>query len=504
MKTLSTLVANLRCSAVAACVIGLLTSSITARAQGPAAPDSLTLAAVVAQAQGRAAVGQQARTNRETGYWAYRAYQANYRPQLGLTGVLPNFNHQITPVVQPDGTLAFKSVRNNNSTLGVAVTQNIGLTGGQVVLGSQVQRVDNFNDSTKQYNNQPFTLGFTQPIGYFNPLRWARAVEPLRYRESQRQYAEDRETVAQRATELYFDVLVQQVNAAVAAQNARATAELLRVGQERYRLGRLSQSDLIQLELNLLNAQQAQTQAGLDAENAAVALAAYAGLPGPQAGAIAALAVPVPAPAPPVVPTDALAQARQHRAAPLAFQRRLLLAARDVAYARGTTGFQATLLANLGYVNQADRLSASYLSLQNQQQVSLAFSLPLVDWGRRHSLVRTAELNRDQEQRNVAQDEATFAQTVLAQARQLGPLGQQVGLAARADSLAQRRYAITRATYEAGRLSLTDLIIAQAAKDGARRGYILALRAGWVAHYRLRALTLYDFDRQVALSDDPS
>ena len=157
MKTLSTLIERTRCSALAVCVIGLLASSITASAQGPA-PDSLTLAAVVAQAQGRAAVGQQARTNRETGYWAYRAYQANYRPQLGLTGVLPNFNHQITPVVQPDGTLAFKSVRNNNSTLGVAVTQNIGLTGGQVVLGSQVQRVDNFNDSTKQYNNQPFTL----------------------------------------------------------------------------------------------------------------------------------------------------------------------------------------------------------------------------------------------------------------------------------------------------------------------------------------------------------
>ena len=216
---------------------------VPARAQGPA--DSLTLAAVVAQAQGRAAVGQQVRTNHETGYWAYRAYQANFRPQLGLQGVLPNFSRVIAPVVQPDGTTAFQSVRINNSTLGLAVTQNIGLTGGQVVLGSQVQRFDNFNGGTKQYNNQPFTLGLTQPIGYFNLLRWARAVEPLRYRGSQRQFAEDRETVAQRATELYFDVLVQQVNAAVAAQNARATAELLRVGQERYRLGRLSQSDVI-------------------------------------------------------------------------------------------------------------------------------------------------------------------------------------------------------------------------------------------------------------------
>ena len=31
--------------------------------------------------------------------------------------------------------------------------------------------------------------------------------------------------------------------------------------------------------------------------------------------------------------------------------------------------------------------------------------------------------------------------------------------------------------------------------DAARQAYVLALRAAWVAHYRLRALTLYDFVR---------
>jgi outer membrane protein TolC len=78
-------------------------------------------------------------------------------------------------------------------------------------------------------------------------------------------------------------------------------------------------------------------------------------------------------------------------------------------------------------------------------------------------------------------------------------LAQQTRLAARADTLAQRRYAITRATYDAGRLSLTDLTLASAAKDLARRNYILALRAGWVAYYRLRALTLFDFETQQPL-----
>jgi len=472
--------------------------ALPAAAQAP-----LTLPSLIDQTLATAAPALQARAAREGGYWAFRAYQASYRPQLALAGTVPNFNRAIIPVVQPDGTTEFQSVRYNNSLLGLNLSQNIGLTGGQVVIGSQVQRFDDFARTEKRYNNQPFTLGLTQPLGYFNALKWARRIEPLLYQESQRQYLEDREAIAQRVTELYFDVLLQQVNAAVAGQNAQATAELLRVGREKYALGRLSQSDLLQLELNLLNAQQEQTQARLDAETATISLRTYCALPADEAtAATPPLAVPPPAPALAVVPAEALSQAQQHRTTTLALQRRQLQAARDVAQARGTTGFLATLTANLGYVNQAPYLVDSYRTLQNQQQVSLAFALPLVDWGRRRATIRTAELARDQTQAAVAQDTRSFEQTVLTQAAQIPALAGQVRLAARADTLAQRRYAITRATYEAGRLSLTDLTLASAAKDLARRGYILALRAGWVGYYRLRGLTLFDFETQQPLASE--
>ena len=473
-------------------LLGLLRQPVAA--QAPA----LTLAEIIAQALSHSAAGQQAVTNRETGYWAWRGYQANYRPQLGLQGTLPNFSRVITPVVQPDGTTDFRAVRINNSNVSLTLSQNIGWSGAQVFVGAEVQRFDDFNGNLRRYNNQPLTLGIAQPLGQFNSLKWARAIEPLRYQESQRSYVEERETVAQRVTELYFDVLLQQVNADVAGQNAQATAELLRIGRERFALGRLSQSDLLQLELNLLDARQSQNQARLDAESAALALQAYTGAPAAEAAPT--LVVPAPAPQPLVQPAQALAEARQHRSTTLAFRRRLLLAERDVALARGTTGFQATLTANLGYVNQAPNLVDTYANLQNQQQVRLAFGLPLVDWGRRQAIVKTAELARDQTRHDVAQETRSFEQQVLTQAAQQPALAEQIQLTSRADSLAQRRYDIARATYLLGRISLTDLSLASIAKDGARRGYIFALRAGWVAYYRLRALTLYDFEKQASIA----
>lgn len=470
----------------------LILASLTGLPGAVFAQTPLTLAAVIETAQRQSVAAQQATTARETAAWQWRRVRADFRPQLSLVGTLPDFSRAIAPVVQPDGTTDFRAVQLNNSTLQLAVSQNIGLTGGQLTVASGMQRFDDFQGHQRRYNAQPFAVGLTQPLRSYNALAWARRTEPLRYAEAERQLSLDRETIAQRVTEAYFDLLLQQQQAALAAQNETTATELLRLGREKLALGRLAEADVLLLELNQIRAQQTRQQAGLSAQTAALALQTTAGLPPNES---LALALPDPAPAPPVTSEAALAEARQRRPEVLGFQRRLLEADRGVAQARFSGGLQANLTANLGYINRAETLWNSYLNPQNQQQLRLAFSLPIIDWGRQRSAVKIAEATRETTRRTVAQDEITFEQTILTLAAQLPTFHAQVQLTARADSLAQRRYAITQEVYRVGRLSLTDLGIAQQEKDAARQAYVQALRAEWVAHYRLRALTLYDFVR---------
>jgi outer membrane protein TolC len=474
----------------------LLTMSVAAAQSAPPQPNTLTLPQVIDLTLLQSSVAKQAVTNRETSYWQYRSFRADYKPQLALEGTLPNYSRTITPVTQPDGNTDFRSIRINNSYLSTTVTQGISLTGGQVSIGSTLQRFDNFEGNQRLYNSNPIAIGFSQPLGGFNALSWNKRIEPLRYQESQRQYVEERETIASRVTGYYFDVLLQQVNAAVARQNLHASQEMLRMGRERHRLGRLSENDLLLLELNLLNAQQAEVQANVDAQNAAVLLKGYTGL---TLDPTTALEVPAAAPRLDVSPEAALAQARQYRRETLMYQRRLLEAERNVAQAKGTTGFQASLTASFGLTSSGDQFRSSYINPNDQQQVRLGFAMPVVDWGKTRAVVKTAELSRQQVQHTVEQEQMTFEQSVLSQADQLGALNQQLALAARADSLSQRRYDIARATYQVGRISLTDLNIAQSEKDRAKRAYIAALRACWVGYYQLRTLTLYDFERQQPL-----
>ncbi|GAA4392991.1 TolC family protein [Hymenobacter koreensis] len=479
-------------------VLLLLITTLRAAAQTPAGSAAeLTLPQVIELTLAQSSVAKQAQTNRETSLWQYRSFRADYKPQLALEGTLPNYSRTITPVTQQDGSTAFRYVRINNSYLGTTVSQNIGPTGGTVTVGSYLQRFDNFEGAGQRlYNSNPISLGLVQPIGRFNTLAWAKRIEPLRFEESQRQFVEERETIARRVTELYFDVLLQQVNADVARQNREVSQDMLRMGREKNKLGRISENDLLLLEQNLLNAQQAEVQASVDAQTAALQLKGYTGL---TVDVARPLAVPAAASSLTINPDEALAHARQYRREPLSYQRRLLEAERGVAQAKGTTGLQADLTASFGLTSSADNLPNSYQNPNNQQQVRLGFTMPLVDWGKTRATVKTAELTRQQVKHTVEQEQMTFEQSVLAQAAQLSGLNQQRALAARADSLAQRRYDITRATYQVGRLSLTDLNIAQQDKDRAKRAYIAALRACWVAYYQLRSLTLYDYERQQPL-----
>jgi outer membrane protein len=112
----------------------------------------LTLPQVVEMARNQSISARQAATTKETKYWEYRTFQSNYKPQLTLISNVPAFNRTFQQVVQPDGTIVFQPVRNNNSSVGVSLSQNISKTGGSIYAQTQVQRFDDFDRKNTLYN----------------------------------------------------------------------------------------------------------------------------------------------------------------------------------------------------------------------------------------------------------------------------------------------------------------------------------------------------------------
>lgn len=478
------------------CFTVLLVGLLTAQA-ALAQSVSLTLDDVVRLAREQSLAGKQAATLQKTSYWTFRTFMAGFKPQLSLSGSLPSFTRSFVQVIQPDGTIVFQPVSNNNSILSLSLSQNIPLTGGSIYVQQQVQRFDNFLAKNTLYNGVPFEVGLSQPLFRFNPMKWDRLTEPLRYAESNQQYIEAMEQVALDATGFYFDLLVAQVNLQIAETNRANNDTLYKIAQHKLILGRISRNDLLQLQLSVLNAQKDLASARQTAEVAALKLRSFVSSRDDRP---LALAIPNQLNPFTVDIKLALEQAFANRSAALTFRRQQLEADRDLEKARKENGLNATLNASFGLSNRGSRPTDLYVRPQDRQFVEIQFVLPIMTWGRAKARTETALATQQLTVQTVEQNRRSMEQQIYTQVTLLDMLRQQVTLTAEADQIAQNRYQIAQDRFKLSDLSVTDLGIATQDKDRARRDAILALRDYWQAYYTIRLLTLYDFETNQKLA----
>ena len=456
----------------------------------------LSLMEVVTMAKGQSIAARQAATTKETKYWEYRTYQSNYQPQLLLNGSLPAFTRSFQQVVQPDGTILYQPVQNNNSSVGLQLSQSVAATGGTLFATTQLQRYDDFANRNTLYNGTLFGVGFYQPLFRLNPLKWDKKIEPLKYNESQQAYIESLERIALSATEYYFDLLLAQVNLKISEANLSSTGNILRIAKEKFALGKVSRNEILQLELEQLKARKASASAKRDVETAGLNLRSYIGLGGE---AKLTLKEDLPGVGIEVSADMALREAYENRADAIGFERRALEAERAVAKAKGDNGLNANLNATLGFSNRGTRLTDLPNQPQNSETVQIDFMVPVLDWGRSKARLKTAEANRQLTQYSVEQDKQSFKQEIYTQVALFAMLREQLELTIQADSIASEKFKIANERYILGNLSITDLSIAFQEKDQAKRDYIGGLRDYWAAFYRLRWLTLYDFEKGVKI-----
>lgn len=452
----------------------------------------LNLQQVVGMAKAQSITAKQAATLKENKYWLYKTYQSNYKPQLSLNGALPAYTKSYTQVVQPNGTISFQSVHYNNSSLDLSLSQAIASTGGTVFATTQMQRFDDFDRNSILYNGVPYAIGYTQPLFRFNQMAWDKKIEPLKYDESKQAYIESMEQVAIKSNGYFFDLLLAQVNLQIAETNLVNTGNILRIAHEKLDMGKISRNEILQLELEQLKAEKSVGISKRDLEIATLNLKSYIGMQ--QPGKIF-LDIPHDTIQMEVSTDKVLAEAFANRSDAIAFGRRLLESKRDVEKAKADNGLNASLTARLGFSNSALTLPKVYQHPQNQQLLQIEFDIPILDWGRSKSKLKTARANEQFTSYAVQQDKQNFMQEINTQVTLFDMLKGQLQLTAKADSIASEKYQIARERYVLGNLNITDLSIAFQEKDQAKRDYIYALRDLWATYYQLRYLSLYDFER---------
>lgn len=463
---------------------------------------TLTLDQAIDIALDQSPTALSARHRFRASYWQYRTFVAEYRPKLNLDATLPSLNRSIQSIQQDDGSFVFQSSESAKSSLDLSLRQKIGFTGGEIFLSSGMERLDLFlNDSTvTSYLTTPINIGFSQPLFGFNRYRWDKDIVPLEYKEAKQNYIETLERVRLETAGYFFAVLQAQMTHQINLMNQANNDTLFKIAEGRYNIGTIAENELLQLELRLLQSNADVESSALELENKLFELKSYLRLPEEDS---LNLQVPVPD-TDMVASTDkAVDMARENRADALAFERREMEARMEVNRAKRESRFSMNLYARYGLTQSAAALSNAFQDPSESQQLTVGITVPIIDWGLAKGKIRMAESNRELVMSNLEQERIDFLQQVRYQVDQFNMQANQLRIAAKSDTVAQKRYNVTKQRYLIGKISVTELNIAQEERDNSRLGYIRALQNYWRNYYRLRQETLYDFENDRAIEVDP-
>jgi outer membrane protein TolC len=436
-----------------------------------------------------------AQVRKETAFFQHQVFRSDNKPQITLYGNLPVYNKEYFGVRQPDGTIKYQSISQNNSDIGIGIKQLLPFTGGELSLNTGLARFDDFKAKTKQYSGTPFFVRLSQPLFAVNELKWKNKIEPLRLEESQREYILEMENIAVQASSLYFDVLDAQNNMQIAGMNLENTVKNYEIEKKRVLLGTTTEDKLLQLELLVLNSRQNLEKAKYDYQIAQLNIRIFTGIK--KEGELNFL-VPGNIPSLTFNLEQAINYSKKYRPEFITFQRKIKEAQRDVALAKSAKQ-QVDLIASYGVNNIGNDIGSVYRNPNDQQRFAIGFNLPIVDWGRRNARYHTAMALLELTETSNEYEEATIYQEITTLVKNMELLRSNITLAQLVDSVATRRYNIANNLYQLGKITVTDLGLAQSEKDNSSRIYMNALRAYWNGYYLLRKQTFYDFEKNISL-----
>ncbi|MGM0587366.1 MAG: TolC family protein [Bacteroidota bacterium] len=456
---------------------------------------NLSLEACIDLARNQSPIARSARNALEASRWAYRTYRADLLPSLNLQGNAPGYNKSINPITQEDGSIVYRSQQQSDVSSTVSINQTILPTGGELSLSSGISRLEFFGTQNDYYlwQSTPLVVGFSQPLFQYNDLKWRYRIEPIRYQQAKKEYVEQMESMALQVTQRFFDAYLARINLENAKFNVQVNDSIYTVSQGRYTVGKIAENDLLQSELALRNAESSLSNAELEYEQAIENLKITLGIPPADS---LTLDIPSELPDADVDVQKALELARENNSTFMDYQIQRLTAERELDRAKKQSGFSAEIRVNYGLNQSSSQFDELYSDLQNRQFATVGFNIPIFNWGKQRAAIKSARNQKEETANQISLEQQRFNQQIEYRVKQFLQLSTQVQLAAKADTIAQRRYEVTRNRYLIGKVDITNLLIAQNEKDSARQSYIRSLREFWTGWYDLRRLTLYDFADQ--------
>lgn len=435
-----------------------------------------------------------------SGYWEYRTYKANRLPSLTLNMTPAQYNRDITKRYDSEQDLdIYRNQQSFYAYGNLAIRQNFDLAGGTFYLDTELGYMRSFGSNAyTQFTSVPVRLGYSQSLLGYNPFRWERKIEPLKFEKVKKEYIYNAEQVSEQATTYFFELAMAQAEYDLAKENVASTDTLYRIGMQRLKIASISRADLLTLKLDVVNARNTLQNATSSLKRAMFSLASFLNmeknteirlvLPGrPQT-----LSIPV---------DEALMAARANNPDFLELRQNVLEAEQKVDKTKKESRFNASVNASIGFNQVAEKFGDTYKSPMQQDMVSVSVSIPLVDWGVRKGKYNMARNSLNVVKTSARQSEISIEEEVIMTVADFNVQQNLVVSAEEALDLSILAYNETRQRFIIGKADISSLTLSLNRQQEAQRNFISALKNYWLNYYKIRKLTLHDFASGFSLSE---
>jgi outer membrane protein TolC len=434
-----------------------------------------------------------------SGFWQFRTYRAGRLPSLELSLTPAQYYHDITRRYDSGEDIDIYRKQQYYYAYGMlSVEQNFDLLGGKFFLDTDLGYMRNFGaNAYSQYTAVPIRFGYSQDLLGYNPFKWERKIEPLKYEKVKREFLYNVEQISETATEYFFQLAMAQAEYDLAKDNVASTDTLYRTGEQRYRIASITRADLLTLKLDAVNARNALQNADIALKRAMFGLASFLNfdkttdiriqLPGKPGEMTISV-------------EEALVKARENNPKFLNLRQQILEAEQTVDKTRRESLFNASFRASIGFNQVAERFGDVYLDPMRQDVVSISITIPLIDWGIRKGKYNIARNTLNVTHISTRQEELALEEDIIMTVGDFNIQQRLIVSAEEALDLAETAFSETKQRFIIGKADINSLTLSLNRQQTARRSYISALKNYWLSYYKIRKLTLFDFIQKTSLS----
>lgn len=429
-----------------------------------------------------------------SGYWEYRAFKAERLPSLTLNLTPAQYNRKIVQRYDSETDRdVYRTLQSYYASGGLSIAQNVDWTGGTLYMETNLDYLRYFGaDTYTQFTSVPFRIGYSQSLVGYNAFKWDKLIEPLKFEKKQKELIYDMEQVSEEAITYFFTLAQAQAEHELAVKNLASCDTLCTIGRERHKIAAISKADLLTLELDVVNARNTLQNSEITLKRAIFQLASFLNIDKERQLRIS---LPKRPEFPPIPAEEALAQARANNPDFLTQKQNILESRRTVDRTRKESAFNVSVNASVGFNQVADDFSHVWRNLMQQDMVSVSVSIPLVDWGVRKGKYNMAKNNLSVVETSARQTEQSIEEEVVMTVNDFNVQGGLIRSAEEARDLAESAYEETRMRFLIGKSDINSLSLALNRKDAAQKNYITALKNYWLSYYKIRRLTLFDFEK---------